>query len=288
MGEISSLTISLILGGASASVSIPLLLCAIFKKRFKAHIKPFLLGIVSYLALSFCLVNIVNGILGSFINATEFSTAFIFVYSLCTQIIAAIIAQCGKYYTIRILKNDKQQDKFAMMGDAMQFGIGYGGAECVITLGITLLSYMMYAGIFLSGSVDAVYASLSGEELAYTQEIFRFLTENGAENLIVLILQGLALLAFQLGSSMLVHRAVYGPNDKAYLTLAIVFHVIMLVPECIVSAGIITNMWFKAITTVIFGAAVLYYAFDKIKEYEKRHIDDRIKAQKGKKNIHLK
>lgn len=288
MGEISSLTVSLILGGVSASVSIPLLLCVIFKKRFKAHIKPFLIGIVSYLALSFCLVNIINGLLGSLINTSEFSTAFIFVYTLCTQIIAAIIAQCGKFYSIRILKNDPKEDKFAMMGDAMEFGIGYGGAECIMTLGITLLSYMMYAGIFLSGSVDAIYATLSGEDLLYTQQIFEFLTVNGAENLIAIILKGIAMLAFQLGTGMLVHRAVFGVNDKAYLTLSIIFHIIMLVPSCFASAGIITNVWFETIVTVVFGAAVLVYAFDKIKEYEKRHIDDRIKAQKGKKNIHLK
>ncbi len=283
MGEISSLTVSLILGGVSASVSIPLLLCVIFKKRFKAHIKPFLLGIVSYLALSFCLVNIINGLLGSLINSSEFSPTFVFVYSLCTQIVAAIIAQGGKFYTIRILKNDPKEDKFAMKGDAMEFGIGYGGAECVMTLGITMLSYMMYAGIFLSGSADAVYATLSGEDLVYTQQVFDFLMNNGSENLIAIILQGIAMLAFHLGSSMLVHRAVYGVNDKVYLTLSIIFHVIMLVPSCIVSAGFITNIWFETITTLVFGAAVLYYAFDKIKEYEKRHIDDRIKAQKGKK-----
>ncbi len=288
MGEISSLTISLILGGVSASVSVPLLLCVIFKKRFKAHIKPFLLGIVSYLALSFCLVNIVNGLLGLLINSSEFSTTFIFVYTLCTQIVAAIIAQGGKYYTIRILKNDPKEDKFAMMGDAMEFGAGYGGAECVLSMGVTLLSYMMYAGIFLSGSVNDMLATLSGEDLLYTEQIFEFLTVDGAENLIALILRGVAMLAFQLGSSMLVHRAVYGVNDKAYLTLSIIFHVIMLVPSCITSAGIITNIWFETIITLIFGAAVLFYSFDKIKEYEKRHIDDRIKAQKGKKNIHLK
>ncbi|HIQ98167.1 MAG TPA: YhfC family intramembrane metalloprotease [Candidatus Scybalocola faecavium] len=283
-------TMSLILLGISYSFIIPLLLFIIFKKRFRAHAKPFFLGLLAYGAFSFCLVNIVNGLLLMFVDPTGFSTPLIFIYSLCTQIIGVLIGQIGKYYALRILKNDANPNKYAMRGEAMVFGAGYGGLELVLTVGVTMASYFSYATIMVNGQSEAFMENLSGADLASVQSIFDTLANTTSMDYMSLLLQGLAMFLFQLGSSLLVFRAVFGSgaNDKAYLRLAIIFHIIMIVPGCFVSAGIISNPWFQTILMLIFSIAVLVYGYDKIKEYEKQHVADMVNAAKGKKTIHFK
>lgn len=289
MGTISNGTVSIILLGVSYSIVLPLLLCVIFKKRFKAHLKPFFLGMLAYAAFSFCLVNLVNGLLLMFVDTSGFSSGMIFVYSLCTQTIGALLAQSGKYYTIRILKNDPNPNKYAMRGDALELGTGFGGLEAIMTIGITMASYFSYAALIMqSESVQTVLDSFTGEDKAGVQEIINLLTTSSTMDFLAINIQGLAMIIFQIGSTLLVFRAVFGENDKAYFRLALIFHIIMIIPGCILNAGIIKNVWFETITMLVFSVAVLVYSYDKIKEYEKRHVKDMIGKSKGKKTIHLK
>lgn len=263
--------------------------CVSFSKSgLKLHFKPFILGIISYLAFSFCLVNVVNGLLLMFVDVSNLSPALIFIYSLCTQVVAALIAQSGKYYTLKILKNDPKPDKYAMRGDALEFGAGYSGIESIMTVGITMMSYMVYAGMLMAQPAEEILSAMSGDELANAQQVFEFLTVSGTTNLLAMVLQGLSMILFQIGSSLLIYRAVFSENDKAYFRLAVIFHIIMIVPGCITNAGIISGIWFETLTTLVFGAAVLYYAYDKIKEYEKQHVKDIINTGKGKKTLHVK
>lgn len=284
-GTLSNGIISLILFGVSYSLIVPLLLCAIFKKRFKAHIKPFLVGLITYGALSFCVVNIINGLLLRFVDSTGFSVPMVFIYSLFTQIIGVLIGQAGKYYTLRVLKNDPNPDKYALRGDALEFGAGYAGLELFMTVGITMASYFSYAAILNNGQAQQFIDSMTGIDRQNVEAIFTSLLSSSFSDFLCVILQGLGMFIFQIGASLLVFRSVFGTkeSDRVYLRLAIIFHVIMIVPGCIVSAGLITTPWFETIIMVIFGAAVLYYGFDKIKEYEKNRVDDMIKASKSKK-----
>lgn len=283
-------TMSLILLGVSYSIIIPLLLFIIFKKRFRAHVKPFFLGLLTYGAFSFCLVNIVNGLLLMFVDPTNFSTPLIFIYSLFTQIISVLIGQAGKYYSLRILKNDANPNKYAMRGDALVFGAGFGGLEMVLTVGMTMASYFSYATIMVNGQAESFMENLSGADLESVQNIFNLLATTTSSEYISLLLQGLAMFLFQLGSTLLVFRAVFGSgvNEKVYLRLAIIFHIIMIVPGCFVSSGIISSPWFQTVLMLVFSVAVLVYGYDKIKEYEKQHVADMVNAAKGKKTIHFK
>lgn len=290
MGTISNGTISLILFGVSYSFVLPLLLCAIFKKRFQAHIKPFLIGLLAYGAFSFCLVNIINGILLHFVDSSVFSPALVFIYSLCVEIVGVLIGQAGKYFTLRVLKNDPTPGKYALRGDALEFGAGFGGLELFMTVGITMASYFSYAAILNGGQAQQFVDSLTGADQQNVQAIFDMLLASTSLDFISSILQGFAMFLFQIGASLLVFRAVFGSgsNDKAYFRLAIIFHIIMVVPGCIVNAGIVKTVWFQTIIMVIFGVAVLYYGYDKLKEYEKQRIRDMAASSKGKKTIHLK
>ncbi|MBS5521457.1 MAG: YhfC family intramembrane metalloprotease [Clostridiales bacterium] len=290
MGTLSNGTISLMLLGVSYSFVLPLLLCGIFKMRFRAHIKPFLVGMLTYGAFSFCLVNIINGLLLRFVDASGLSTVLIFIYSLCVQIIGALIGQVGKYYSLKVLKNDPKPGKYALRGDALEFGAGFGGLELFMTVGITMASYFSYAAILNGGQAQQFLDSLSGVDQESVQSIFNMIQSATASDYISIILQGLGMFLFQIGSSLLVYRAIFGTgsNDKAYFRLAIIFHIIMVVPSCLVKSGIVKTVWFQTIIMVIFGAAVLYYGFDKLKEYEKQRVRDMAAASKGKKTIHLK
>ena len=285
---ISNGAINLMVVGATYSLVLPLLLCVIFKKRFKAHLKPFFLGMLTYLAFSFFLANILNGLILQFIDADSLSTPLLFILLLFSQAIVAVIAQVGKYYSIHILKNDPKPDKYAHRGDALEFGTGFAGLEAVMTIGVTMTSYIMYASIILGGNVQSMLDSYTGADAAQIQGIFETLSTTPVSNYVAVILQGVAMILFQLASTLLVYRAVYGENDKAYFRLAIVFHIIMVVPGCIINAGLIKSIWFETILTLVFGIASLVYAYDKIKEYEKKYVKDMLGTKKGKKIIHLK
>ena len=290
MGTISDGTISLILLGVSYSFILPLMLLFIFKKRFRGHIKPFFIGMLAYGAFSFCIVNIVNGLLLQFVDSSSFSTPLIFIYSLCIQIVSVLIGQAGKYYTLRVLKNDPKAKQYALRGDALEYGVGFGGLELLMTVGIAMASYFSYAAILNGGQAQELLDSMSGVDRENVQAIFDMLLATTPGDYVHTLLQGLAMFLFQIGSSLLVFRAIFGSgsNDKAYFRLSIIFHIIMVIPSCLINAGIVTTPWFQTITMVVFGVAVLYYGYDKIKEYEKQRIRDMAAASKGKKTIHLK
>ncbi len=290
METLSNGIISLILIGITYSIVLPLLLCVIFKKRFKAHIKPFLLGLLTYGAFSFCLVNIINGLLLRFVDSSNFTPILVFIYSLCVQVVSVLIGQVGKYFTLRVLKNDPKPDKYALRGDALEFGTGFGGLELFMTVGITMASHFSYAAILSSGQAQQFIDSFTGVDQVNVQNIFNELLASTSGDYINLLLQGLAMFIFQIGSGLLVFRAVFGlsTNDMAYFRLSIIFNIIMVIPGCIVGAGLIKSPWFQTILMIVFGAAVLYYGYDKIKEYEKQHVRDMLSEKKGKKTLHLK
>lgn len=290
METLSNGVISLMLLGVSYSFMLPLMLCFIFKKRFSAHIKPFLVGMLTYGAFSFCLVNIINGLLLRFVDSSDFSRPLIFIYSLCMQIVSVLICQTGKFYTLRVLKNDPKAGKYALRGDALEFGAGFGGLELFMTVGITMASYFSYSAILTGGQAQEFIDSLTGIDRQNVQAIFDMLAASTPADYASTLLQGLGMFLFQIGSTLLVFRGVFGSgsNDKAYFRLSIIFHIIMIVPGCLVNSGIVKNVWFQTIIMVIFGVAVLYYGYDKIKEYEKQRVKDMAAANKGKKTIHLK
>ena len=229
--------------GITYSIVLPLLLCVIFKKRFKAHIKPFLLGLLTYGAFSFCLVNIINGLLLRFVDSSNFTPILVFIYSLCVQVVSVLIGQVGKYFTLRVLKNDPKPDKYALRGDALEFGTGFGGLELFMTVGITMASHFSYAAILSSGQAQQFIDSFTGVDQMNVQNIFNELLASTSGDYINLLLQGLAMFIFQIGSGLLVFRAVFGlsTNDMAYFRLSIIFNIIMVIPGCIVGAGLIKS-----------------------------------------------
>lgn len=288
METISGLTLNLMLFGISYSIVLPLLLCVIFKKRLKAHIMPFFLGMTSYMTFSFILANLANSLILYFIDTDSMSKVLILLLSLCSQILFAIIAQGGKYFTFWFTRRFDDPDKYSGRGDAMEFGAGYGGLEAVMTVGLTLLTYFMYAAYINEGQMESFLANYSGSDYTNLQQQLQMLIDQGTTVSAALVLRGLGMFLFQIGTSLLIYMAIYGVDKKIYLRLAIIFNIIILVPSCFSAAGMIETPWFEALTTLIFGAATLYYGHDQAKTFErertKRLRDEANKSMRKRKS----
>lgn len=194
--------------------------------------------------------------LHNYLLITNSSTAaFIYsspiIYAIYGGLSAGVFEETARLLGFKLLLNKKNNK-----ANAVAYGIGHGGAECILTLGVTYLLYSVYLLFGTYG--DAATDALLEQTIASIEPAVIPLA----------MVERAAAMMLHIGLSILVYKATTNKKYFYYYFVAIFLHALMDVPAALYQYGIINNLLIIESVTLIFGGAVLYFAIKKYKEME--------------------
>lgn len=156
-------------------------------------------------------------------NITAFFESHLLLYCVIMAFTAALFEAAGRYAAARLMKKDLTFER------GIAAGMGHGGIEAILILGLTYISYLIFAVMINSGSFDVLMAMTASDgtdsstlltvkdTLITTNSVYFFLS--GYERLLAMI----GHIAF----SLIIFYFVYRKKDVLGITICVILHFIL-------------------------------------------------------------
>ncbi len=177
---------------------------------------------------------------------------------------AGLFEEIGRFLGFKLLLKNKLS-----WADGIAFGIGHGGIEAILLVGLSFINNIFYSLSINSGVFDSSIAPNLSSDVAYL--IKTQLTNTPAHLFLAAGVERIFTIALQIAFTLLV---LYGVKKKdfKYVILAIFLHFVVDSPlPLLMSSGL--NIWVIEVFVGICAAIALYYIM-KSKEIFRRSFDE--------------
>ena len=125
------------------SLALPILALVIWKKKEGTELRPAWIGAAAYFVFGMVLEQLINAaVLGTGSSAVSaFLLGHPWLYAVYGGLSAGILEETARFLVYRTMLKDSVGRE-----NAVTFGIGFGGLECIMVLGLTVLSTLMMSG----------------------------------------------------------------------------------------------------------------------------------------------
>lgn len=219
------------------AITIPVVLIVAWKMYTKRSLVPFWVGIMVFIAFSRMLEMIPHSLF--LLSSNPVSKAIngnVVLYVIYAATVAALFEETGRYLAFRFVLT-----KHPNKETAVTYGIGHGGIECVLVLGVTYIQYYAYGQLINSGSMDkmlSAYKDNSQSVDALNQLITNI---KGVTKMTCYMadLERISAMMVQIALSILVFQAVYVAGKKYMYWVAVALHFLMDVPAALYQKGVL-------------------------------------------------
>lgn len=242
-----------ILGSTALFCSLlPIILAFIWTRKKELSMKPFFMGAAFYIFFVLVIESVVNELV--FQNEILFNNTLFYIIYSCLA--AALIEEGSRYIAFKYILKENHKE------DALTYGLGHGGIEMILIIGISLLSSWMFGMIFNSVGLDAMLSGSNEVQQSAIVEMITSLKNYGIRESMMCIAERISILVFHLSCSLIVYRAVY-KKEKRFFIYALIFHFVMNLPSLLNQRGLISNIWIAEglIMLIALSSAVLGYKY---------------------------
>ncbi|AKG73019.1 YhfC family intramembrane metalloprotease [Salinicoccus halodurans] len=243
-------TTSIVLMGLAGlfSILLPFLFIMVLRRKFKIRWIPILIGAATFIIFAMVLEQIshilvlkpgANGEIHALVDSP-------WLYVLYGVLAAGIFEETGRLVAFLLMKRKHRQ-----IDSAVSYGIGHGGIEAVIVLGLGMLNTIIFSFIINSGSsiVDTLPAG-TVESITGTSNITYALG----------IVERIFAIGVHIGLSVIVFTAVMKGRWWLF-PLAIVLHALTNVTAAMMQAGLLTSIWFMYAGFIVMTLITLWIAY---------------------------
>lgn len=239
------------------AITIPVVLIVAWKMYSKKSLVPFWTGIMIFIAFSRVLEmvpHMVFLVLDSPVSRLINSNAVL--YAIYGGLMAGLFEETGRYVAFRfLLKNHTAKET------AVTYGIGHGGIECILILGVTYIQYYAYGQLINSGSMEKMIAAYqadasSKEALEQLIDTIRSITRPMCY---LADWERVSAMMVQIALSILVFQAVYVAGKTYMLWVSVALHMMMDFPAALYQKGVL-GLVPTEISIFVFAVLVLLYA----------------------------
>lgn len=190
---------------------------AVIQIKKKRSVKPFLLGAAAFIVSQLLLrIPLLQNVLPQFGWYTAMTVSHPFLNWIFLGLTAGIFEETARWICIRFWL--KKHRRFS---DGIVFGLGHGGAEAILTVGISCLNCFLITFVLASGKsqtkIFGVQEALAAQVEVQLQGLTFFdAVAGGAERVLALLMQ--------VGFTMLVFYGVRCGKSLRYLLVAILAH----------------------------------------------------------------
>ncbi|RFU63065.1 YhfC family intramembrane metalloprotease [Bacillus sp. V59.32b] len=241
--------ISLIISIAIAII-IPIVLTVYFKKKYKISLKVLLVGALTF----FLFVQVLEGLVPFVVFNNGPASSLLenpWAYMLYGGLMAGIFEETGRFLMFSFLLKKYRECK-----DGLAFGLGHGGLESVMIVGITNITMLAYAFMINNGTFDKLLINQQTKDAL--QPVKQQLISEPSYLYLLGGIERISAIAFQIALSLLVLYAVK-ENKKVYLLYAIGIHALLNFPAALYQKDVITNIFIIEIFYVFIAVGAIMW-----------------------------
>lgn len=214
----------------------PILLLILWRIKKKCNLLPALAGALTFVVFALVLESIPKYLLfsgGS--GVSDYILTHAWAYGLIGALLAGIFEECGRFVTFRfILKNHPNRET------AITYGIGHGGIECILIVGMSMISNLMLAFMINNGTLAVLMENLPAEQGAVYDTAVTSLTTAGFGMYLWGIWERIFAMLLHISLSVLVFVAVKNKSKFYFFPIAILLHALMDFPAALYQFGFLS------------------------------------------------
>ncbi len=234
-------------------VAMPVILAVIFKARVKtAPVSALVVGAAAFIIFALVLEQLLHAIMLPLVSGSDVA------YIIYGALAAGIFEETARFLAFKTVLKNHDSPKTAVM-----YGIGHGGCEAVIILGMTMISGIVIAIIVNSMGIDEMIklASAGRPELEETARLqIESLAAFGLSNMILSLFERAMTMALHVALSVLVFEGARVKGRAWLYPVCILVHAACDVPAVMYQRGILGLAAVYAVMTVLTAAASVFAA----------------------------
>lgn len=246
---VNTLSIAFMIVSILICFLLPVALIIYFYRKYKISLVAVLLGALVFLVSQVAIRIPLLSILAKQQWYIDMSTN-IYMIALFLALTAGIFEEVGRYIVMKLLMKKSLSWK-----NGIAFGIGHGGIEAIILVGLTILNYVIISIMINTGLFDSAIAATLPPEIA--EQIRSTLIDSPTVNFLAGGFERIMTIIIQIAFSILVLYSVKF-KKPTYLLYAILLHAVVDAPV-VVLGGMGLNIWIIELFVVVCAAVGLIY-----------------------------
>jgi len=263
--QISGLSIAIMAFAVLFSLALPLVPYFILRKKIKARFVPVLIGAATFIVSALILERIVHGLVLGDANIYAYLMKNPMLYALYAGLMAGLFEESGRFGAFKLMRK-----KYSTSSDALSYGLGHGGIEAVIVLGLSMVSNIVLSLMANSGALNSTLAVLPAQQKEVLVASVNTLAAAQPAEFFVGMIERVGALAFHVGASVLVYLAATRQASFWLYPLAVLLHLLLDFPAGLFQAGVITSIWLIEAIVIVFSGLVLWFALKLLRAADNR------------------
>lgn len=219
------------------AITIPVVLIVAWKMYTKRSLVPFWVGVMVFIAFSRMLEMIPHSLF--LLSSNPVSKAIngnVVLYVIYAATVAALFEETGRYLAFRFVLT-----KHPNKETAVTYGVGHGGIECILVLGVTYIQYYAYGQLINNGSMDKMLSAYkdSSQSVDALNQLITNIKGVTQMTCYMADLERISAMMVQVALSILVFQAVYVAGKKYMYWVAVALHFLMDVPAALYQKGVL-------------------------------------------------
>lgn len=233
------------------SVGLPIFLLVFWRKRTKARLLPALIGALTFIIFALVLEQLLHSV----VLVQPLIMTNTALYVLYAGLAAGVFEETGRLFAFRLVLR-----KYPEREAAVSYGIGHGGIEAILIVGINMLVNLVLILIYVFGGESFLRGLLPAGGL---EELLAFMNAAPTQDFLLAGIERLIAVALHISLSVLVFKAV---SDKKWLyyPLAILIHAAIDWLAALASTGTLSffdSMWLTELVYAVLTAVTAWFAF---------------------------
>ena len=254
---VPGLSIAWMLVSLFVSFGLPLGLLIVLQRRFRASLMPALAGALIFVAFAMVFESSIGSALlvasPGLQSAVSSGGA---AYGLYAGLMAGLFEETGRLCAFLFLtqsargKND--------VSTALSYGVGHGGIESILLVGMTYLSNLMVSISVNQHGVDALLdaSGLDAAAREIQRGMIEVLVNTPSFDFLAGGIERIITIAVHIALSVLVWMAVTRRGSLWMYPLAILLHAALNFPAGLYRFGIIRSAWLIELVVLLIGAGI--------------------------------
>ena len=266
-------------------IAVPAAAALIWKIRKKEPVSTILIGAAAFLLFALILEKPIQNVL-AFPTAmglpdhavSRFLSANPVLLALAAGLFPGVFEETGRLIAFKtVLKKRRNRET------SVSYGIGHGGFEVILVLGLTYIQYLAYAVMINTGTFGALaeqVAAQAPEQLAGVETVVNLLTGFSFADLGIAFIERVFAVFFHIGASILVFYACRDGKRFWLYPLAVVIHTAMdFIGALSVFEVIRISPWVLEGIISVIASAVFFSAYLLLYRKDISSVSDRMESE---------
>ena len=259
---IAGSTISVLAIAAILCLVAPFFMIIRYRNLYKAKVSSALLGVGTFVVFAWILENICHIIFLSGKHPIISGTIPFVSYAVVT---AAVFEETGRLIAFRYLMTKRPGARNAMM-----FGFGHGGVECLFLGSATLFNNMTLAvtvnNLGVQGYIDKIGST--GEQFIRQKDALFGFINTPASQYILAGSERIIVFMAQIALTVLIYYAVTHSELRFLYPVAIVLHALLNLPAALYQKKVMTNVPLMESLIGVVAIAIIITAYRLFQKYK--------------------